>query len=73
MQCPADCWRCDSTSDGRGVCVDNGQCKQEKLKVGQGGGGCGCAVDGSSNGGPLGIALFGLAIVLSATRRRRTR
>jgi MYXO-CTERM domain-containing protein len=71
MACPGACWRCDSTVDGKGVCVENGLCQQEKLKVGQKGGGCGCAVEGGAGGTPLGLAVFGLAVVLGAARRRR--
>jgi MYXO-CTERM domain-containing protein len=72
MQCPSDCWQCSTTSDGTGVCVDNGMCTQSKTKVGQKGGGCSCALDDTSGHGGAPIALVGLGLV-AVVRRKRSR
>jgi MYXO-CTERM domain-containing protein len=72
MQCPTDCWMCDVTADGKGVCVLNGQCTAEKTKTGQKGGGCSCAIDPAGpSSAPWALAVLGLAGALASRRRRR--
>jgi MYXO-CTERM domain-containing protein len=74
MVCPTDCWQCITSVDGKGTCIPNGQCVQTKTKVGQKGGGCGCALDEAAGrrGTPWSLFAFGLLAAL-ATRRRRAR
>jgi MYXO-CTERM domain-containing protein len=73
MQCPIDCWKCSSNAQGKGVCIENGQCTQEKVKVGQKGGGCACALDAEASRGGTAwtLALLGLCGMLAGRRRRR--
>src|SRR6266545_3454070 len=60
--CPSDCWHCGVTSDGIGTCLLNDDCRPVSNKVGQRGGGEGCACttagEGSGQAGWL-AALFG--------------
>jgi MYXO-CTERM domain-containing protein len=71
--CPGECWHCGLTSDGIGTCLLNDECAPVNNKVGQRGGGQGCACaaagDGSGNPGWLG-ALFALAAAFGRRRRR---
>jgi hypothetical protein len=71
MQCPTDCWECGTTADGTGICLLNGKCEAAKTKVGQKGGGCACALDPAAGDTPVGVALFGVARVFCAMRRRK--
>jgi MYXO-CTERM domain-containing protein len=73
MQCPTDCWTCTVSVDGKGACTPNGQCVQIKTKVGEKGGGCGCALDdeGGRRGTPWSLFVFGLIAAAAGVRRRR--
>jgi MYXO-CTERM domain-containing protein len=71
--CPDQCWHCGLTSDGIGTCLLNDECAPVNNKVGQRGGGEGCACatggDAGSSTGWLG-ALFAVAAAFGRRRRR---
>jgi MYXO-CTERM domain-containing protein len=72
MQCPGDCYACKVTPEGQGTCVSNGVCTQMLLKVGQKGGGCGCATAAGGGDAPWeALALLGVVGMVTSRRKRR--
>jgi MYXO-CTERM domain-containing protein len=75
VKCPADgCWACAVTPTGEPYCQLGTNCGYQRVLAGNTGGGCSCEVANGSGlpAGLGGMALMGLALIITRQQRRQS-